>query len=203
MRTETTINDSYDVDIGRSLSNLDRLRTAARGINNRLIEIERASHNCIIAPHTFESVVLPSDTDGQHVAGLRFGDPRVMAVLAALCQFLPTHDGFSNAMLRERAGPLFDPGPRGYTAARTTYDLRRLRLKGIIERRPKRNRYMLTPTGRRIALFFAKTHCRIFRPGLARIDPAIPPDSSDPLARLWRKLDAAIDHHIAEARMAA
>jgi hypothetical protein len=80
LRTETTFNDSYDLGIGRALSNLDKLRTAGRDINNRLIEMERTSHNCVIAPRTFESVVLPSRTDGQHVPGLRFGDPRVMAV---------------------------------------------------------------------------------------------------------------------------
>ena len=37
----------------------------------------------------------------------------------------------------------------------------------------------------------------------ARIDPALPPDRSDKLARLWRWLDAAIDSHVAEARMVA
>jgi hypothetical protein len=84
-----------------------------------------------------------------------------------------------------------------------TYDLRRLRLKGVITRVPHTHRYVLTPIGRRIALFFAKTYARVLRPGLARIDPDLPPDVTDPLAQAWRRLDTAIDQHIKEAKLAA
>jgi hypothetical protein len=203
LRTETVINNPYDVGVLRSLPNLPYLRTVGRNINHRLLAMERTSHNCALAPRTFESIVLPSDSDGQHAPGLRFGDPRVMAALAALCLFLPTHDGCTNKMLRERVAALHDPGPRGYTAARMTYDLRRLRLKGLIQRLPGKNRYVLTPLGRRVALFFTKSYSRILRPGLARIDPGLPADTTDPLASAWRQLDAALDHHIQEAKLAA
>jgi hypothetical protein len=201
LRTETVINNPYDVGVLRSLPNLPYLRTVGRNINRRLIASERTSHNCALAPRTFESFVLPSDTNGQHAPGLRFGDPRVMAVLCALCLFLPTPDGCTNRMLRERVAALHDPGPRGYTPARMSYDLRRMRLKGILHRLPGKNRYVLTPIGRRVALFFSKAYARVLRPGLARLDPALPPDASDPLASVWRKLDAAVDRHIQEAHL--
>lgn len=203
LRTETVINDPGDVGVGRSLPNLGYLRDIARNVNRRLLALERASHNCAIAPRTFESVVLPSDTDGQHAPGLRFGDPRVMALLAGLCLFLPTPDGFTNAMLRERIATLFDPGKHRYGASRMTYDLRRLRLKGFILRLPHKQRYVLTPLGRRVALFFSKSYARILRPGLARIDPDLPPDATDPLASAWRRMDAALDEVIQDARLAA
>ena len=203
LRTETTINNAYDFDVRRDISKLPVLRDIARNINRRLITLERTSHNCAISKSTFESFVLPSDTSGQHVPGLRFGDPRVMALLLALCLFLPCADGLTNRLLRERVGALYDPGPKGYTAGRMTYDLRRLRLKGLIERLPHRSRYMLTPRGRRLALFLCKSYARIFRPGVARLDPGLPDSAGDPLARAWRQLDQAIDHEIKEAKLAA
>ena len=203
LRTETVINNPDDVGCRRGLSNLGYLRSIGRNINHRLLALERTSHNCVISSRTFQSVVLPSDTDGQHAPGFRFGDPRVMAALAALCLFLPTHDGFTNRMLRDRVAALHDPGPKPYSAGRMTYDLRRLRLKGLIERLPKKNRYVLTPIGRRVALFFSKTYARILRPGLARLDPALVPHSPDPLAAAWRQLDAAVDILIANAKIAA
>jgi hypothetical protein len=203
LRTETVINNTYDLDVGRSLSNLPYLRTIARNINHRLIAMERISHNCVIAPRTFESLVLPADVDGQHVPALRFGDPRLMAVLAALCIFTPVHDGFSNQMLRQRIAGLYDPGPRGYGPSRMTYDLRRLRLRGIIQRLHGKNRYVLTPLGRRVALFFSRAHARVLRPGLARIDPDLPLDSSDPLATSFRRLDRHIDALVDQAHLAA
>lgn len=203
LRTETVINNPDDVGVPRSLPNLPYLRTVGRNINHRLLALERTSHNCTLTPRTFESIVLPSDSDGQHAPGLRFGDPRVMATLAALCLFLPVPDGCTNKLLRERVAALHDAGPRGYTAARMTYDLRRLRLKGIIQRLPGKNRYVLTLLGRRVALFFSKSYARILRPGLARIDPILPADTTDPLASACRQLDAALNQHIQEAKLAS
>jgi hypothetical protein len=49
----------------------------------------------------------------------------------------------------------FDPAD--YLAGKLTYDLRRLRLDGIIERIPHIYRYQLTPDGLRVALFFSRT----------------------------------------------
>ena len=157
-------------------------------MNRRLVEMERTSHNCVIAPRTFESIVLPSETEGQRVPALRFGDPRVMALLAAWCIIVPAPRGVRNAILRPHVAALLG---HDYTSHQMTYDLRRLRQEGLIERLPHSHRYVLTPLGRRVALFFTKAFIRILRPGLARIDPALPPDASDPLAAAWRKMDAA------------
>jgi hypothetical protein len=203
LRTETTINNTYDVGIRSSLKNLPLIRAVARNVNRRLLAMERVSHNCAVSIRTFESFVLPSETDGQHVPGLRYGDPRVMAVLASLCLFFPVHDGFTNQALRGRVAVLFDPGPKGYTRSRMTYDLRRLRLKGLLHRLPRKNRYVLTPLGRRVALFFTKTYARILRPGCARLDPVMPVDASDTLATSFRRWEDALDRHIAAAKIAA
>ena len=54
-----------------------------------------------------------------------------------------------------------------------------------------------------MALFYSKSFARILRPGLARIDPDLPPDATDPLAAAWRQIDAAIDGLIRQANLAA
>lgn len=206
LRTETVINDPYDVGVGRRLSNLPYLRTIARNINHRLLATERTSHNCIIAPPTFESLHAPAQKDGQHVPALRFGDPRVMALLAALCLHLPTPNGFTNQALRSYVAHFrrqFASHSADYTRAQMTYDLRRLRLRGLIDRIPKKNRYLPTSLGRRVAFFFTKTYSRILRPALARTGPSPTQPTTDPLATTWRRLESQIDHLVTEARMAA
>ena len=56
-----------------------------------------------------------------------------------------------------------------------TYDLRRLRLHGLIERIPHTNRYRPTPLGWRTAWFFTHAYNRFCRTGIAHItDPATP-----------------------------
>ena len=204
LRTETTFNDTRDFGIGKNILNLDRLRTIGRNANRRLLHVQRLSHNCAVASTTFERVVLPSvNDDGLRAPGLRFGDPRVMALLAALCSQMHMPDGFSNHMLRERVAALHDKTLEQYGRARMTYDLRRLRLKGLIERLPHRHRYILTPLGRRIALFFPKSYARVVRAGISRLD--VPPDqtANDPLVLAWNRLDRVLDELVAEAKLIA
>jgi len=82
-------------------------------------------------------VVLPTVTDdGQRTPALRWGEPRTMALLSGLGAFAFGPEGFANRQLRERVAGLHNPGPRGYTPGRMTYDLRRLRRKKLIVRIP-------------------------------------------------------------------
>ena len=64
-----------------------------------------------------------------------------------------------------------------YGARQMTYDLRRLRRKGFIQRIPRTQRYELTSEGRRLAVFFTKTYTRILNPSLAQLDPTLLPKS--------------------------
>ena len=84
-----------------------------------------------------------------------------------------------------------------------TYDLRRLRRKGLIRRAPRSQRYQLTAHGRRIAVFFTKTYTRIVNPALAELDPALPHEiaARSPLARAWRAFEHALDTRITDAAL--
>jgi Mn-dependent DtxR family transcriptional regulator len=86
-----------------------------------------------------------------------------------------------------------------------TYDLRRLRRKGFIERIPRSQRYQLTSDGRKLAVFFTKTYTRIVNPSLAELDPALPDEiaARTPLAASWRAFEHALQAQITAARITA
>ena len=142
-------------------------------------------------------LVSPSIHDGQRAPALRFGDPRVMALLSCLCAYTHLFQGLTNHSLRELVAGLLP----GYSARQMTYDLRRLRRKGLIRRVPRSQRYELTDQGRRIAVFFTKTYTRIINPSLTELDPALPDAIAhrSPLARAWRAFEHALDARIADA----
>ena len=203
LRTETTFHDTYDFGIRRALGSLERLRTLGRHINHRLLTLERVAHHCAVPATVIENVVLPT-TDGQHRApALHWGQPRTMAILAALCAFGFSPTGFRNRDIRPRVAALHDPGPRGYTAARASYDLRRLVRKGLIQRVAHSQRYVLTPLGRRVAFFMTKSYARVVRPVLHRLDPSLPPDACDNLRRAWNECERALNSALSAAKMAA
>lgn len=198
LRTETTINDTYDFAIGRALKNLPALRAIGFAANRRLLHVESLSHDCLIGEDRLHTVTSPVVVDHQRAAGLRFGDPRVHALMHALCLFALAPTGFRHREIRDRLAQLQGCDPDTYSAGSMTYDLRRLRLHSLIARVPQTHRYRITPTGAQIAMFYARLYTRALRhacsltpEGLPRAQPA------------FARLDAALADFLQEVKLAA
>jgi hypothetical protein len=202
LRTETTINNTRDFGIGKSLQNLPALRQIGFQANRRLLDVQRISHDCSIGEDAFNQVVRPIEVEGQHAAALPFGDKRVQALFAVLVVFSLQLRGFTNSQMRPLLAQLLGLDPANYPVGRMTYDLRRLRLHGLIERIPRTHRYQLTPDGLRIALFFSRTYARLLRPKLAQILSKAPPVPT-PLRAAFDRLTAPIDASCEEQRLVA
>jgi hypothetical protein len=167
LRTETTINNAYDFGVGRRLHNLPRLRQIGFAANRRVLEVEKVSHDCNLGAERFQILQQPVEVDGQRGSALRFGDPRVQALLAVLVLFCLQPKGFRNQQLRPLLAQFLGLKPEELTRGRMTYDLRRLRLHGLIERIEHTHRYRLTPAGLKVALFYSRTYQHVIQPGLS------------------------------------
>jgi hypothetical protein len=195
MRIETVVNAPRDLGCNARLPNLEALQSKARAANHRILEAERAGQGTVLASPAFERIAHPSvDADGRRTPALRFGDPRVQALAGALCHTLLAAAGITNKSLRAlMTGLLHAP----YTPGQMTYDLRRLRLAGLIRRIDHTNRYVLTPDGIKVAVFYTKLHNRLLRPLLAADQPQAPPE----LRAALRAIDQQIGIYIAHARL--
>ena len=194
MRIETVINAPRDLGCNARLPNLDELQSRARACNRRILEAERAGQGTVLASPAFERIAHPSvNADGRRTPALRFGDPRVMALAGALTTTLLAATGITNKSLRAlMTGLLHAP----YTAGQATYDLRRLRLTALITRIEHANRYVLTPDGIKVAVFYTKLHNRLLRPLLAADQPQAPAE----LRAALRAINQHVDGYIARAR---
>src|SRR4051794_17135037 len=196
LRVETVVNSPTDLGVKRRLEHLDELQGKARDVNRRLLDTERVGQGCVLASPAFARAASPTLVDGQRAPALRFGDPRVMALAGALVITLHAVTGFTNRSLRAHvAGLLGTP----YTRGQMTYDLRRLRLKGLIERLPHSNTYRLTPDGLRVAVFYVKVHDRLLTPLIAANAPPAPLE----LRQALRTIDRHVNDYTAKARIAA
>jgi hypothetical protein len=202
LRTETTINDTRDFGIGKRLHNLPALRQVGFQANRRLLDVQRASHDPTIGADAFARVTSPVMVGAQRVPALRFDQLRTQALLCALVIFRLLPRGFANRDLREHLAPLLGVAPSALTQGQMTYDLRRLRLHGLIERIAGTHRYQLTDFGLASALLLNRTYTRILRPDLAELLGPDPPASS-PLRSAFDKLLAAVDQHARQAHLAA
>jgi hypothetical protein len=199
LRTETTINNPNDFYVNKGLDNLPHLRELGQQVNRKLLEVERVSHHCVLTQDALDRLQSPTVEAGQRVSALRFGDPRVMALLQALVGFVHLPRGFHNRDLRPQVEALLG---RPYSSAQMTYDLRRLRLKGLIHRIPHTHRYTTTSYGLKVAFFYAKLYLRILRPQWAAL---LPEDDRlpRPLRAALEQLDREIHKLYEEAALAA
>jgi hypothetical protein len=202
LRTETTINNSYDFGVGKRLHNLPKLREIGFAANRRLLEVERLSHDCMLAEDTLQAIDSPVTTGRQRASGLRFADARVHALWHAIILFRQLAEGFRAADLRHHLAALSGRDPDAISQGAITYQLRRLRLHGLIERLPNSFRYRVTDFGFRAALFFTRLYNRLLRPGLAAALPTLRAVDG-PLKRAFDTVNAQINVSIKQAQLAA
>ena len=202
LRTETTINDPRDFDLGKRLSNLPALRRIGFQANRRLLDVQRISQDCALGEDAFRGVNDPIEVGGQRASGLRFADTAVQALFSALLVFHLLPRGFSNRDLRNHWAALLGKAPEDMTPGQMTYHLRRLRLHGLIERIPQSHRYRVTRRGWRIVLFCTRIYNRALRPGLALIIPEEALDDCE-LRRGFDGLDEVIEQWTEQNNLSA
>jgi hypothetical protein len=201
LRTELTVHNPYDFGVGRKLENLSVLRKHGFATNRRLLDVQKTSQDHAMSEALFREVTGPRSVGNQRASALKFGDPLVLALFSVLILFRLLPCGFRSRDLREHIAPFLGDDPSQWTQGRLTYQLRRLRLHGLIERIPQTQRYHVTDRGYRIALWFTRCHARLLRPALAEILlENSPPDSR--LARAFNRLDHEIDRYVELAHVA-
>jgi hypothetical protein len=145
LRTETTINDTTDFSIGKRLTNLPALREIGFSANRRLLHVQRLGHDPITGTAALRAITGPVTTaTGARVPGLRLADRRSHALLSALLVFRCQPNGFANKDLRAHTCELRGLHPGAVTTGQITYDLRRLKHRGLITRVPGTHRYQVT-----------------------------------------------------------
>jgi len=203
LRTETTINQAMDFGLGKRLTNLPALREIGYTANRRLLAVQRLSHDPITGDSVLRAACDPVIHDnGTRIAGLRLTDPRAQALLHILLIFRLQPGGFPSKDLRSLLGEYLGRPPHGpgsVTPGQATYDLRRLREHGLIERIPHTHRYQVTPAGLRHAMFLTRVHDRVLQTGLAELAGPNPA----PLRKAATLYQAAIDDLTQRAGIAA
>jgi hypothetical protein len=204
LRVETTINDPRDFGVGRRLTseNWWALRRIGVATNARFLAAIGEGAPPPPDATTLETVVLPSERDGLRAPGLRFGDPRVMALLAALAALCHVTGGLTNAGLCRLMTGLLG---RDYSPRQASYDLRRLRRKGLIQRLEGRHVYQVTPYGRGIACFLTKLAARVVVPVLTELELSVRPraPAPRPLIRAWRAYEREVEALIGSTGLTA
>jgi hypothetical protein len=202
LRTETTINDTKDFGVAKGLSHLPELKEIGFTASRRLLDVQRISHDPADGAAALTALTAPAISPaGTRTAGMPITSPRVQALLSVLCAFRLLPNGFTNRDLRTCLAPLLGLTPEAMTSGQITYDLRRLRIHGLICRIPHSFRYQVTLTGLRQALFLTRLTQRFLIPGLAQLTDPSPPAPAR-LRAAARAYEASLDDLARQAGLA-
>lgn len=183
---------------GDEVIDLGLVGTIGFAANRRLLGVQRTARDAIAGEDSFRRIHDPITTaTGVRIAGLRFGDQRVYALMHALIVLAVLPGVIRARQLRSHLGT--QPACSGKcTPGRTTYDLRRLRHHGLIERIPHRLAYRVTDLGMRTAMFYLHAYDALVGPGTADLDPDIA--AADTLVRrAYQAWEKAWQQHAAKA----
>jgi hypothetical protein len=169
LRTELTVHDPYDFGTRRKLEHLPELRKRGFATTRRVLDVQKTSQDFAMSEELFREVTGPRVVENQRASALKFGDPVVFALFSVLVLFRLLPCGFRSRDLRAHVAALLGDDPSQWTQGRLTYQLRRLRLHGLIERAPGSHRYVVTERGYRVALWLSRCQARVLRPSLGEL----------------------------------
>jgi predicted MarR family transcription regulator len=118
--------------------------------------------------------------------------------MQTLCLFALSPTGFRHRDVRLHIAQLLGYDTDQYAASQMTYDLRRLRLHGLIDRVPHSHRYRITSLGARIAVLYVRVYARAFRPAAS-----LPAFGEHRGPKTLERLDAALTQFLQEVRLVA
>lgn len=204
LRTEITINHTPDFGIGKTLTtdNFNALLEVGSNAIDRLLQMETLCQNPIVSTEKIGAIESATEVAGRRISPLPRSNNRVRAVFSALIACHMMVEGFRNRDLRARVAHLLGKDPDEITTNQMTYDLRRLRGHGIIEKVPGTHNYRVTETGLHLALFISRVEQRVYRKGMADIfdDPSFDSQIGRTLKRLDREVANLMETNLALAR---
>lgn len=209
LRTEFTANNTRDLGIGNTLTqeNWNSLWATGHECIDRTLRIKKLSHDPTIGREAVSKLESPLEVKGRRVSGMPRGKERTQALLSALVTVSMNLGRFQNRDLRSLMAPLLGKDKSEITQGQMTYDLRRLRGHGIIEKIKGTNKYKATEEGLRLAVWLTRTEKRLNGEALSGliVDERHPP--SDPRIKRMRdtiqKLDKELDAYLKEEQIAA
>ena len=197
LRTETCINNTYHLNVGRRLENLPTLVTRMAETNQRFLDAQAELLASTVDQGQLARLAQPIQIGKRRVPGLRLQDDRVLRLLDVLLHpgnlvaDWTSRDVLARLLARHR---LTDTD---YRLSQLRYDLGKLRAHGFVERIGHTRRYRLTTLGLKLGVVLVKLRTRLLGPiTTLATAPAPQPDTTNDsvVEAAFRQVDRALDH---------
>jgi hypothetical protein len=187
LRTEVIVHNIRDQQHWhRSLPALPDIAGHLRDILDRFLAVVRCVDAATLEQGTLESLPLPSQVGRSRIAGIDVNRPRMVAVLKAVVALSSIPQGLSSRDLAAKVRELTGHSEVQYGSRQGSYDLKKLRAKGLVQRVQKSRRYEATQSGLRTMAAVAILREQVLEPILGKAchlgpHPPLAPENRGPL----------------------
>jgi hypothetical protein len=197
LRTETCINNTYHLNVGRRLDNLPKLVERMTETNQRFLDAQAELLASTVDQGELARLAQPVQVGKRRVPGLRLQDDRVIRLLDVLLHpgsFVAdwtSRDVLARLLERHRLADT------DYRLSQLRYDLGKLRAHGFVERIGRTRRYRLTARGLKLGVVLVKLRTRLLGPLTTLASAATPqPETTNDsdVEAAFRQVDLALDH---------
>jgi len=196
LRTETCLNDTHHVAIGRHLENLPALKERLAATNARYLEAQAELLASTIDAGYLAALAQPTLVGHRRIPGIKLHDDRVIRLLEVLLHAGNFVANWTSREVHARLLARHRLADSEYRLGQLRYDLTKLRVKGLVERLGRTRRYRLTPLGLRVGILLVKLRLRLLGPlGSLAVDPVRRPfRTPNAVEAAFRQVNAALDH---------
>jgi hypothetical protein len=200
LRQEIVCNNLKDFGLKKTLAHWEPMRQRFQQITDRFAHTQAQLLNVHGQFDVLARLAKPVIQGQTKVAGIKLENTRLMRLLETLLQGAAGHlRRWTAARLHQAIADAYELHPKDYTLNQLRYDMRKLRLHGLIERVPKSYAYRFTAKGAKLSILLLQLRRRLYGPlafGLfrRRPDPEFLPNSR--FEKAFLKVEKAMDHAI-------
>jgi hypothetical protein len=167
LRFEATCHSTKELRCRRSLDNFDQIIAMLAGMADRFATMLDCADIGFLPDGLLDELPLPAQTRAGRIAGIDLNKPRIRAALSAALALAPAPGGFTVAEFTAKVGHLTRHD--GYTTRQASYDLRKLRGKGLTDKPGRTRRYHVPPDAARTIAALLALRDHVIAPILAGV----------------------------------
>ena len=169
LRIEVVCHNISEFKCKRAVDNFPMIFKKLRERLEAFITVLHFAHVSFIDEGEFEQFSQPSKKEKQRIAGIDINKPRCRNVMKAVIELAIKPSGFTSKELASKYVKICQLSEGSYRPRQAAYDLRKLRAKGIVQRKEKSRKYRITTKGISMIVAITTIRERIFKPIVAGV----------------------------------
>ena len=196
LRTETCLNDTHHLGIGRGLAHLPELHARMSATNTRYLDAQAELLASTVDAGDLATLAQPQQAGKRRVPGIKLEDDRVIRLLDVLLQPGTFVADWTSREVHTRLLDRHRLADTDYRLSQLRYDLGKLRAHRLVERIGTTRRYRLTTRGVKLGVLLVKLRTRLLGPLMslaAGATPRRPSRNPSTVEAAFRQVDRALD----------